>query len=137
MQGVDVEDKRFSLAVHYRRSRRKRDARKAIYDTVNALPFRMRTIPGKLVVNVVPERAPHKGDALLELRAKEGADTAIYVGDDATDEDVFMLDQPGRLLSIRVGLARSSSASYFLRNQREIDALLARLARLRTTDGRP
>jgi trehalose 6-phosphate phosphatase len=137
MQGVDVEDKRFSLAVHYRRSRRKRDARKAIYDTVNALPFRMRTIPGKLVVNVIPERAPHKGDALLELRTKEGADTAIYVGDDATDEDVFMLDQPGRLLSIRVGLAHSSSASYFLRNQREIDALLARLARLRTSDGRP
>jgi trehalose 6-phosphate phosphatase len=137
MQGVDVEDKRFSLAVHYRRSRRKRDARKAIYDTVNALPFPMRTIPGKLVVNVIPKRAPHKGDALLELRAKEGADTAIYVGDDATDEDVFMLDQPGRLLSIRVGLARSSSASYFLRNQREIDALLARLARLRTKDGRP
>jgi trehalose 6-phosphate phosphatase len=136
-QGVDVEDKRFSLAVHYRRSRRKRDARKAIYDTVNRLPIRMRTIPGKLVVNVVPERAPHKGDALLELRAKEGADTAIYVGDDATDEDVFMLDQPGRLLSIRVGLARSSSAPYFLRNQREIDALLARLARLRTSDGRP
>lgn len=131
MRGVDVEDKRFSLAVHYRRSRRKRDARKAIYEIVGKLPIPMRTIPGKLVVNVVPERAPHKGDALLELRAKARVDTAIYVGDDATDEDVFMLDQPGRLLSIRVGLARSSSAAYYLRDQREIDGLLARLARLR------
>lgn len=136
VQGVDVEDKSFSLAVHYRRSRRKREARKAIYDVVGRLPIPMRTIPGKLVVNVIPVRAPHKGDALLALRAKAGVDTAIYVGDDATDEDVFMLDQPGRLLSIRVGLARSSSAAYYLRDQREVDALLARLARLRA-NGEP
>jgi trehalose 6-phosphate phosphatase len=129
--GVDIEDKRFSLAVHYRRSRRKRDARAAIYRAVQALPRAMRTIPGKLVVNVIPERAPHKGDALLRLRANEGADTAIYVGDDATDEDVFQLDQPGRLLSIRVGRAEASAAAYYLRTQRDIDTMLSRLAGLR------
>ena len=129
--GIDIEDKRFSLAVHYRRSRRKRDARKAIYDAVAALPIPMRTIPGKLVINVLPERAPHKGDALLRLRAEERADTAIYVGDDATDEDVFEIDQPGRLMSVRVGRANSSSASFYLRSQWEIDAFLSRLARLR------
>jgi trehalose 6-phosphate phosphatase len=129
--GVDIEDKRFSLAVHYRRSRRKRDARQAIYRAVQALPRPMRTIPGKLVINVLPERAPHKGDALLRLRSKEGADTAIYVGDDATDEDVFQLDQPGRLLSVRVGRAESSAAAYYLRSQREIDAMLSRLNSLR------
>jgi trehalose 6-phosphate phosphatase len=131
LQGVDVEDKRFSLAVHYRRSRRKRDARKAIHDAIAALPLATRTIPGKLVVNVVPEGAPHKGDALLALRAEERADTAVYVGDDATDEDVFEIDQPGRLLSIRVGMAKSSAAAYYLKRQAEVDALLSRLAQLR------
>jgi trehalose 6-phosphate phosphatase len=136
LQGVDVEDKRFSLAVHYRRSRRKRDARKAIYDTVAALPIPMRTIPGKLVVNVVPAGAPHKGDALLALRAEEGADTAIYVGDDATDEDVFELDQPGRLLSIRVGMAKTSAAAYYVKGQPEVDVLLSRLAELRKEGSR-
>jgi trehalose 6-phosphate phosphatase len=129
--GVDIEDKRFSLAVHYRRSRRKRDAREAIYRAVQALPRAMRTIPGKLVVNVLPERAPHKGDALLGLREKEGADTAIYVGDDATDEDVFQLDQPGRLLSVRVGRTEGSAAAYYLRSQRDIDSMLSRLGGLR------
>jgi trehalose 6-phosphate phosphatase len=129
--GVDVEDKRFSIAVHYRRSRRKRDARRAIHDAVSALPRRMRTIPGKLVVNVLPEQAPHKGDALIHLRETCGADTAVYVGDDATDEDVFALDQPGRLLSIRVGMSRSSSATYCVAGQRDIDTLLRRLVRLR------
>lgn len=136
-QGVDIEDKRFSLAVHYRRSRRKRDARRSIHAAVAALPMPMRMIPGKLVVNVIPERAPHKGDALIRLRDSEGVDTAIYVGDDATDEDVFELDQPGRLLSIRIGQSRSSAAPYFLRDQREIDTFLRRLARLREQEGRP
>ena len=130
-QGVEVEDKRFSLAVHYRKSRRKRDARRAIQDAVARLPLSMRTIPGKLVINVIPEQAPHKGDALVAVRAHESVDTAIYVGDDATDEDVFELDQPGRLLAIRVGRSKRSSASYYLRDQREIDTLLRRLARLR------
>lgn len=129
--GVDVEDKRFSLAVHYRRSRRKREARAAILAAVAALPTPMRVVLGKMVVNVVPARAPDKGDALLDLRARAKADTALYVGDDVTDEDVFELDQPGRLLTIRVGKSRSSAAAYFVRDQREVDTLLARLVALR------
>ena len=129
--GVDIEDKRFSLALHYRRSRQKRTARHAIHNAVADLTVPMRVTAGKLVVNVIPERAPHKGDALVRLRAHEGADTAIYVGDDETDEDVFEIDQPGRLLSIRVGRSQSSSADYYLRDQREMDAFLTRLARLR------
>jgi trehalose 6-phosphate phosphatase len=134
--GVDIEDKRFSVAIHYRRSRRKRDARAAIREAVAGLSIPMRSIPGKLVVNVIPERAPHKGDALVRLRADEGADTAVYVGDDVTDEDVFQLDQPGRLLSIRVGRSKSSAAPFFVRDQREIDPLLSRLVRLRANQER-
>ncbi|MFM2418807.1 MAG: hypothetical protein RL385_3530 [Pseudomonadota bacterium] len=129
--GVDLEDKRYSLALHYRRSRNKRLARSTILAAVAALPVRMRVVPGKLVVNVVPERAPNKGDALLELRRAEQADTALYVGDDVTDEDVFELDQPGRLLTVRVGESRSSAAAYFLRDQNEMDRLLAKLIALR------
>ncbi len=135
--GVDIEDKRFSLAIHYRRSRQKRLARAAIHSAVDALPVKMRVVAGKLVVNVVPANAPHKGDALLDLRAKEKADTALFVGDDVTDEDVFEIDQPGRLLSVRVGESRSSAAAYFLRDQKEMDRLLARLVLLREKRPRP
>lgn len=129
--GIEVEDKTYSLAVHYRRSRKKRDARSTIERAVSELPLRMRIIPGKQVVNVVPARAPNKGDALLELRKKAKVDTALYVGDDVTDEDVFRLDEPGRLLTVRIGASRSSGAAYFLRDQREIDVLLAKLGDLR------
>ena len=130
-QGVELEDKIYSLAVHYRKSRQKRQARTAIRDAVLALPLAMRIVTGKLVVNVVPERAANKGDALLDLREQEAANTAFYVGDDMTDEDVFTLDQPGRLFTVRVGRSKASAAKYFLRDQREMDALLAKLVELR------
>jgi trehalose 6-phosphate phosphatase len=125
--GIDIENKRYSLAVHYRRSREKARAREAIRRAVAALPVAMRTIPGKLVINVVPDAAPSKGDALVALRERSDADIALYVGDDVTDEDVFRLDQPGRLFTVRIGRSRTSAARYYLRQQREIDALLAQL----------
>jgi trehalose 6-phosphate phosphatase len=127
LQGLDIEDKRYSLALHYRRSRQKRALRAAIEHAVAALPVAMRTIAGKLVLNVVPADAPTKADALLALRSRQGSDTVLYVGDDVTDEDVFEVDQPGRLLSVRVGESHSSAAPYFLRSQREIDQVLTRL----------
>ena len=73
------------------------------------------------------------GRLLRELRERERlrCDTAIYVGDDETDEDVFALDQPGRLLSIRVGAKQASAASYCVRGQAEVDGLLRALINLR------
>lgn len=129
--GVELEDKRYSLAVHYRASRNKELARRTIRNAVAELPVPTRTVLGKLVVNVVPEGAPNKGDALLELRDAANTDTALYIGDDITDEDVFRLDQPGRLVSIRIGESQVSTAAFYLRDQREIDRLLLQLVRLR------
>lgn len=129
--GLELEDKRYSLSVHYRRSTRKVAAQAAIQTAVDQLPFPLRTIPGKSVINILPPGSPNKGEALLALRRRENADTAIYVGDDATDEDVFRIDQPGRLLSVRVGRSSVSAAGYFLRDQREIDELLRRLVQAR------
>jgi trehalose 6-phosphate phosphatase len=131
-RGVQVENKTFSIAVHYRRSREKKRARAAILAAVAALgPIRL--IGGKQVVNILPEGAPHKGIALERERDRLRADTAIYVGDDETDEDVFGLDHPGRLLTVRVGPKRTSQASYYLRNQAAVDDLLRILVGLRET----
>jgi trehalose 6-phosphate phosphatase len=129
--GIDIENKRYSLAVHYRRSREKAKAREAIRRAVAALTTPMRTIPGKLVINVVPEAAPSKGDALVALRDRTEADIAMYIGDDVTDEDVFRLDQPGRLFTVRIGRSKTSAARYYLREQQEIDTLLEHLVALR------
>ena len=131
LQGIELEDKKYSIAIHYRRSRNKQRARGAISATVARLSSTPRVIAGKQVVNLVPTGAPHKGIAVEHWRRRLGLDTALYVGDDITDEDVFALDQPGQLLSIRIGTSATSSAPYYLRNQLEIDVLLARLVSLR------
>jgi trehalose 6-phosphate phosphatase len=130
LKGVRIENKTFSIAVHYRRSREKKKARAAILEAAEALGS-VRVIGGKQVVNLLPDGAPHKGIALERERDRLRLDTAIYVGDDETDEDVFGLDRPGRLLSVRVCAKRASQASYYLRNQAAVDDLLAVFVSLR------
>jgi trehalose 6-phosphate phosphatase len=129
--GIEIENKWFSLSIHYRHSRDRTGSEAAILDAVSRLPFPMRAVRGKCVVNVVPFGAPHKGDALLAMSSSSGTECAVFVGDDVTDEDIFALDRPGQLMSIRVGFSRRSAAGYFLRTQLEIDDLLAFLCRLR------
>jgi trehalose 6-phosphate phosphatase len=133
-RGVVIEDKSFSVAIHYRGSRAKRGARAAIVRATQRLGP-VRVVGGKQVVNVLPHDAPHKGMALERVRAKLHCDTALFVGDDETDEDVFSLDQPGRLLSIRVGDKRGSAADFCIDDQRAIDPLLQALVDLRQKAG--
>lgn len=129
-QGVIVEDKTYSVAVHYRRAKQKRRAVRAVAAAVRTLRG-VRIIGGSEAVNLVPRGAPHKGDALERARRLLVCDTAIYVGDDETDEDAFGASRPDRLLSIRVGRARQSRARYRLKDQREIDRFLQALLVLR------
>jgi trehalose 6-phosphate phosphatase len=135
-EGVVVEDKRFSVAVHYRNARRRRRAAMAIESAVQSLSG-ARIFGGHLVVNVVPKGAPHKGVALERVRSLLRCDAAIYVGDDVTDEDVFQAANDQRLLAVRVGRQRASRAPYFLVAQDEIDAFLEALVALRRGAGRP
>lgn len=130
LKGVRIENKSYSVAVHYRQSRAKKSARAAILAAAAELGP-VRVIGGKQVVNLLPEGAPHKGLALERERDRLRLDTAIYVGDDETDEDVFGLDQPGRLLTVRVGPKSASQATYSLRNQDAVDEFLERLLTLR------
>ena len=129
-QGVVIEDKVFSVAVHYRQARERNSTRRAVLLAARSLTD-VRLVGGKLVVNFLVPDAPHKGLALERERSRFACDTAIYVGDDETDEDVFQIDRPGQLLSIRVGRKRTSAAPYYIRNQAEIDRLLETLVAVR------
>jgi trehalose 6-phosphate phosphatase len=129
--GVEVEAKRYSVAVHYRQARAKGPARSAILAALERLPPGLRVARGKQVVDVAPTIAPHKGDAVDRIRAREGADAVLYLGDDVTDEDVFRMDVPWELVSVRVGASRASAARYHVNHQRDVDTLLERLVGLR------
>ncbi len=130
IQGLKLEDKSFSVAIHYRHCREKKAAKEAILTAVAKLGP-LRVLGGELVVNLLPEGAPHKGIALRAVRDRLACDTAIYIGDDETDEDVFSLDEPGRLLTVRVGEKQDSAAAFFIRTQGTIDAFLEALLSLK------
>ena len=62
-----------------------------------------------------------------------GTTTAMFVGDDETDEDVFALYPAVDILSVRVGSSERSCARYCIRSQRHIDLLLLRILELSAT----
>jgi trehalose 6-phosphate phosphatase len=130
MEGTWVEDKQYSVAVHYRQSPQPMAARRRIILSASQLPA-ARVVTGKRVCNVVPATAPDKGTALALARESLGCDAAIYVGDDHTDEDVFRLQPDWPLLTARVGARRDTRAQFHLRGQRDIDQLMDVLIRLR------
>ena len=123
---VFVEDKTFSLALHYRKSRNKKTARHELFSKIENLDPSPRIILGKSVMNLIPTGAPHKGVALLELMMKWELKTALYIGDDDTDEDVFSLPDRG-IITIRVGHKKSSQAQFFIKRQGEVKSLVREL----------
>ncbi len=125
--GVVVEDKTYSLTFHYRQACSVQAAREAIFRVIPHLGPTPRLVLGKSVVNVIPPGTPHKGAALLELMHQLKSSTALYVGDDDTDEDVFSLPDE-RIVSVRIGKKAVSAADYYLERQSEITTLLTYLA---------
>jgi trehalose 6-phosphate phosphatase len=122
--GIDIEDKKFSIALHYRRARSWPDAERCALSVAARLDGAV-VFGGHAVVNVLPKDAPTKGDAIRELCNRLGARIAMYVGDDRTDEEAFRSEVVG--IPIRVGGEGDSFAEYGLADQRQIDDLLRSL----------
>ncbi|MEO5700902.1 MAG: trehalose-phosphatase [Casimicrobiaceae bacterium] len=127
--GTLVEDKGYTLALHYRLTRDPAEARAQLLAVIEGLSPTPRIVEGKRVLNLVPPNARHKGEALRALIGHAGADRTIYVGDDVTDEDVFALRLPG-VRTIRVEPDADSAADLFLKRQTDVPLFLRELARM-------
>lgn len=130
--GIRLEDKKYSLSVHYRMARDQAQAEQrlaALFDTLLPPP---RVVAGKCVYSLMPVEAAHKGAAMEQLMQQAGAATAIYVGDDVTDEDVFRL-QRHDVLTVRIEPHPDTAAEFYLPAMPDIvrllDELVRRLAR--------
>ena len=128
-RGIAVENKSYSLSFHYRTVDQRDEARTFLSQIVAELSPAPRIVLGKSVVNVMPPTASHKGTALLECMRRLACNTALYVGDDETDEDVFAL-RDHRILTVRIGKKNGSSARYFLKRQAEITEVLRLLVEI-------
>lgn len=131
--GVTLEDKRYSLSLHYRGAADPFAACRAISRCIDDLEPAPRIIDGKAVVNLLPQEAPDKGVALQALIGETRCRNVLYVGDDDTDETVFGLNLPS-VLTLRVEPSAESRAALFLRDQREVLTLMQHIARQRTHD---
>ena len=125
---ICIENKGTTLSIHYRAAHNKRQTRVLLLQGIEKLIPRPRRIPGKCVENLLPVTAPDKGTAMRYLLDLSGSSMGLYVGDDATDEEVFRLDGD-RLLTIRVGTGSRSRARYRLRKQSEVARLLEEINR--------
>ena len=129
--GVAVEDKQFSLALHYRLAPDAGAALVCIEALLQGIEPALRRFGGKCVVNVLAEGLPDKGDALAALLRRSNAGAAVFVGDDVNDEAVFMRAEPPSL-TIRIGADDPlSQAMYFLDSDAQLALMLQRMLALR------
>lgn len=128
MAEVDVEDKRYSIALHYRLARDRTRAQALIGTLLDPLPSSLYAFGGKCVVNVVAADAPDKAGAVERLLERSGRQVAVFLGDDVNDEPVFKLAGP-EWLTVRIGraTAKTSSARFFLDSPGEVATMLERL----------
>jgi trehalose 6-phosphate phosphatase len=118
-----LEDKGYSLSLHYRQVRDPVRAAAQLSSLLVELDPAPRVICGKFIFNLLPGDSGDKGLAVQSLMRYAGNDTAIYVGDDATDEDVFRLRALG-ILSARVGSTAHSAADWFIDDHHAMEPLL-------------
>lgn len=133
VNGSLVEDKRYSISVHYRLVAMEQIAlvEAAVDQAIDRHP-RLEKRLGKKVFELRPALDWDKGKAvrwLLETIENEDSRVLpIYLGDDVTDEDAFREladDGIGILISEN---SRETSATYRLRDTDEARRFLARLA---------
>ena len=128
-----IEDKKFSVAVHYRLVKNEED-RNRIYQVVKDIAGRypkIRLMHGKMVYELLPSMSWDKGRAvrwIMEaLKLNWNEVVAVYIGDDTTDEDAFRAIRT-RGVGILVAENSKPSAAYFrLKNPDEVKKFFDKL----------
>jgi len=128
--GIEVEDKRYSLALHYRLADDQAAAAQCVEDLMQGLEEGLHLFRGKCVMNVAPDDAPDKGDAVMSLVRRSNSGAAFFAGDDANDEPVFERAPP-EWLTLKIGRdGVPSSARFFIDTHEELWRLLQRVREL-------
>lgn len=131
--GVIVEDKRWTLSVHYRRA--SRDAVPAVQRIVGeiAASLGLKLTQGKEVLEIRPPLDIHKGSAAVALAESLGADesaaSVFAAGDDRTDEDMFraLRARLPQAVTVRVGESGETAAEYRVADPARLRELLEAL----------
>jgi trehalose-phosphatase len=132
---VYIENKQFTLSIHYRNvaPQHIRSIKSLVTKTVHIFDPTLRITRGKKVLEVRPQVDWGKGKAVLKmLHSSKTRQRRIplFIGDDATDEDVFgALRSKG--ITIRVGKSTTTKAQYFVKDVKGVVHLLRSIILLR------
>lgn len=126
--GSSIEEKSHSLAWHYRKVERAfglRQAQELLQELrhLNQV-LDLQLINGDRVIEI-KNKLVNKGKAALNLANEIDPDFILCIGDDATDEDMFIA-LPEHSITIKVG-DKQSHAKYYVENNKEVLQLLASL----------
>lgn len=135
IDGVILEDKEFSLSVHYRLvAKSEVEKVKALFKEVietSENEGKVRVTEGKKVIEVRPPVDWDKGKAIEWLLSHYQAENplVIFAGDDVSDEDGFKFVNQINGISIRVGeVSAVTHADYYVRSPEELCLWLEKLA---------
>jgi trehalose 6-phosphate phosphatase len=93
LDGVIFEDKRYSASIHYRLAPDPMAVRNALAPVMQeiATEYGFWVSDGKMVFELRPGAAVNKGSATEQLLAAHGIRSAVFLGDDVTDADAFLV----------------------------------------------
>jgi len=120
--GVQIDRKRYAIAVHYRNAEEKDVP--FVFEVVEKMLEKYQNLKsgeGKMVVEIKPDIDWHKGKAVLWIYealglAKKPDHIPVFIGDDVTDEDAFKALK-GKGLGILVeNRGQNTAADYSLKN---------------------
>lgn len=125
VEGLHLEPKPPTFAVHYRQAENPDEARRRLQAWVDTAPDFLDAIWGKKVVEL-RHREHTKGRAVRTIADDHPNRHPVYIGDDVTDEDAFQaLSDVDGACTIKVG-AGDTAAQYRLA---DVDAVVAYLSR--------
>ncbi|MBU4479432.1 MAG: trehalose-phosphatase [Candidatus Omnitrophica bacterium] len=131
--GMLIEEKKFSIAVHYRQVSIEADIAQIKRTVENAVAEEagLRLIEGKKVFEILPAIDWNKGKAVqwimkaLNLSWEDNA--IVYIGDDTTDEDAFRVLSSKGMGILVAESPRASAAHFCLSSPDEVEKLFERL----------
>jgi trehalose 6-phosphate phosphatase len=126
--GAEIEDKRYSLTMHFRNAQNPVDASMTALTALRRLNPTPELMEGKYSINLLPPGHGGKGPATLALMTHLGRTGLFYIGDEETDETVFALGKVVKM-GVRVGRLDGSRAGFYLQDQTEVEELLRLLVR--------
>lgn len=132
LEGVIIEEKKFSVAVHYRLADEKGiPGIKTLVREIIQENKSLRLMEGKKVFEILPAIDWNKGKAVKWVMNALGINwedfSVVYIGDDTTDEDAFRVVSTRGTSILVSDKSKTSAADFVLSSPKEVKELFERV----------